>query len=85
MAINEHTGDSLITKASNEAYRDNYDKIFKSTKPDSGLILSTLQHLRDQNKALREENLELSDRYEQVIANLEKLEALLVDLKNQIK
>lgn len=28
MAINEHTGDKLISKKSTKDYRDNYDKIF---------------------------------------------------------
>ena len=30
---NDVTGDSLITKASSEAYRNNYDLIFKKKEP----------------------------------------------------
>jgi len=85
MAINEHTGDELRSGASNDQFRENYDKIFRSNKPDAGMILSTLQHLREQNKILREENEELADRYESVMKNLEKLENLLIELKSQIK
>ena len=32
---NDVTGDSLITKASSEAYRNNYDLIFKKKEPVS--------------------------------------------------
>lgn len=27
--INEHTGDSLLSRANSKAYEDNYDRIFK--------------------------------------------------------
>lgn len=33
MAINDITGDSIITNPSNERYRDGYDRIFRSEKP----------------------------------------------------
>jgi hypothetical protein len=33
-AKNEHTGDSLVSKASNQKYRDNYDLIFKKNKEE---------------------------------------------------
>ena len=32
-ARNDITGDSLITKASSDAYRDNWDRIFGKKKP----------------------------------------------------
>lgn len=41
---NEITGDSLITRASSEAYRNNWDKIFGTKKKDK----------QEQEKALAE-------------------------------
>ena len=34
---NEHTGDSLITKAPTDAYRNNYDAIFKKPKQEEAV------------------------------------------------
>lgn len=34
---NEHTGDSLITKAPTDAYRDGWDSIFKKPKQEEAL------------------------------------------------
>lgn len=34
VAVNDITGDSIITKSSTEKYRDNYDRIFGNKKDD---------------------------------------------------
>lgn len=36
MSTNEHTGDSLRTKPASDAYRDNYDAIFRKPDPQPG-------------------------------------------------
>lgn len=33
MSTNDITGDKIITKVSTDTYRNNYDMIFKKTKP----------------------------------------------------
>jgi hypothetical protein len=37
VAVNDVTGDSIITKSSTEKYRDNYDRIF-GNKKDKKLV-----------------------------------------------
>jgi hypothetical protein len=45
-AINEHTGDSLVSKTS-AAYRDNYDKIFRKKQDLPSYITRTETHVTD--------------------------------------
>jgi len=49
-AKNEHTGDSIISKAQSDAYRDNYDRIFgKKQKTVIDAVVDNLEPF-DKNK-----------------------------------
>lgn len=43
MSINDITGDALISRASSDAYRDNYDRIFGKKKLKSPSESETLR------------------------------------------
>lgn len=43
MSINDITGDALISRASSDAYRDNYDRIFGKKKLKSPTESETLR------------------------------------------
>ena len=49
---NDVTGDSLITKASSDAYRNNYDLIFKKKEPVGDAV--GVSDSEEQGKAIKE-------------------------------